>query len=49
MVEEKENKEPQVYVIDLGSGIQAGNSIDTSVIAREHSALFAAPEILEKN
>jgi hypothetical protein len=33
-------------VIDLGSGIQAGNVQGTTVQAREYSKLFAAPEIL---
>ena len=46
MVEEMPNKEHRVYVIDLGSGIQAGNSLETSKIAREYTISFAAPEVL---
>ena len=41
------NKEFRAYVIDLGSGIQAGNLEGTTVAAREFSILFAAPEVLD--
>jgi serine/threonine protein kinase len=47
MVNQIANQDFIAYVIDLGSGIQVGNDMDTkSIIAREWSVCFASPEIL---
>ncbi len=46
--EDQKTKELKAYVIDLGSGIQAGN-LKTTVVARQLTKTFAAPEVLDEN
>ncbi len=48
MVEESPNNELRAYVIDLGSGIVAGN-INTTAAVRESSAMWAPLEVNDEN
>jgi hypothetical protein len=48
MVEESQNNELRAYVIDLGSGIVAGN-INTTAAVRESSAMWAPLEVNDEN